>query len=144
MQGGRGGEWGTVHPYLISLSLNLPHLTSLDRCWLVRCTSCHIRCNVFLTCVCGHRFLESYPQVATVSMNQAPEVRMDLQAASATSAVSGNDPFLLDWERKKSGRSSGPATRLADDVESQYKRIYEDRVNPFTDFNRCASLPACL
>ena len=24
----------------------------------------------------------------------------------------------------------------ADDIESQYKRIYEERVNPFTDFNR--------
>ena len=58
---------------------------------------------------------------------------MDLQATSVASAVSGNDPFLLDWERKRGAKA---ATRGVDDVESQYKRIYEDRVNPFTDFNR--------
>ena len=51
------------------------------------------------------RFLESYPHVVAtgglVSTNQAPEVHMDMQANAASSAVSGNDPFLADWDRKR-------------------------------------------
>ncbi len=59
---------------------------------------------------------------------------------------SGHDPFLADWERKhgKAGPggagagvgAGGRTGRPTDDVENQYRRIYEDRVNPFADFNR--------
>jgi hypothetical protein len=74
---------------------------------------------------------------------------MDVQSSTGGSAVGSHDPFLADWERR-TGRAAGATAggqtgatpggrpaRAADDVESQYKRIYEDRVNPFADFNRC-------
>lgn len=88
------------------------------------------------------KFLESYPLVAG-SLGQGSD---SVPSSTGPLGSSGHDPFLADWERKHgkagpggagAGAGAGGRTgRPTDDVENQYRRIYEDRVNPFADFNR--------
>lgn len=79
----------------------------------------------------ARRYLESYAQVpsAALTSNQNPEVSLDMGSSSLVSADTAHIPGL-------GSKASGRKGRNADDVESSYKTLYEERVNPFADFNR--------
>jgi hypothetical protein len=87
-----------------------------------------------LLCPVARRFLESwYARVpANASANQAPEIHMDMQMMAGASV--GGEPSRD--RALATDASRGKVARGGEDVESQYRRMYEDRVNPFTDFSR--------
>lgn len=88
------------------------------------------------------RYLEAYSQQpAVVSQNQFPEVAIDMTGALAgpdtkhVPGLSGADGTpQLRTPSSRSGRQ---------DVEAQYKGLYEERMNPFADFNRCVNPQLC-
>ena len=103
------------------------------------CSSCfHLRACVrvfVIVCVCVHdlRYLESYAQVppSALRSNQNPEVALDVADPSLS-----HIPGL--------GRSAPTGRPRGEDVETPYKTLYEDRVNPFSDFNRYGRTGVCV
>lgn len=82
------------------------------------------------------KYLESYAQVpsAALSSNQCPEVSVDVEAALTGPHV----PGLAGRPTGVTARTPGAGARLraGEDVETSYRKLYEERVNPFADFNR--------
>jgi hypothetical protein len=90
------------------------------------------------------RYLESYAQVpqSALASNQYPEVRLDVDSSLSGPGMA-HVPGLPDFRTPGSQRLSQRGQRSAEDVETTYQSLYEDKVNPFADFNRCGLSDIC-
>jgi hypothetical protein len=85
----------------------------------------------------SRRYLESYAQVpqSALASNQYPEVRLDMDT-SLSGQNTAHIPGLPDSRTPGAHRIAQRGHRTTADVEIAYQSLYEDKVNPFADFNR--------